>query len=110
MTTIEYDTIVTEELTLQDVEALNENLETHMITIVHVNIKGLKTNYKQLEIMLENFIIKSDIIVCSESRYLEYPQYYKLKNYKMYYNEGSINGADGVVIYFFFSFIKHLRP
>ena len=85
MTTIEYDTIVTEELTLQDVEALNENLEAHMITILHVNIRGLKTNHKQLEIMLENFVIKPDIIVCSESRYLEYPQYYKLKNYKMYY-------------------------
>ena len=62
MTTIEYDTIVTEKLTLQDVEALNE---THIITILHVDIRGLKTNHKQLEIMLENFVIKPDII-CSE--------------------------------------------
>ena len=71
------------------------------LSLLFVNIRGLKTNHKNLEIFIQNFKTKPDIIVCAETGILPYHDLYNLHdcNYEMYYNNSYINKSDGSCIH-----------
>ena len=39
------------------------------------------------------------MIICSETRSLEYTEFYNLEGYQIFYNESKINISDGVIMY-----------
>ena len=56
-----------EEVALSDIIDLKNLIKLNDFLILHVNIRGLRTNLNFLEIFIENLIKKLDIIVCSET-------------------------------------------
>ena len=75
-------------------EPINKFTNIDDMSILFVNIRGLQTN---LEIFIQNFENKPDIIVCAETGFLPHHKLYNLKdyNYDMYYNHSYINKSDG---------------
>ena len=88
-----------EEVALSDIIDLKNLIKLNDFLILHVNIRGLRTNLNFLEIFIENLIKKPDIIVCSETGRLPCYKYYNLNNYVSYYNHGSLNKSDGCIVY-----------
>lgn len=82
-----------------NIDILNGNIGDFNWAVLHVNIRGLNANITTLEAYLANLKIQPQVIVCSETWNLSNPALYALQNYKIYYNNGIINSADGVVIY-----------
>ena len=95
----DYSCVIESELEFHDTQSLNRVVCNKDFNILYVNIRGLKTNFKNLEVFIEMLCTKPDLIVCSESRYLEFFELYNLTNYKLHYNHSYINKADGVVVY-----------
>ena len=62
------------------------------------NIRGLQTNYKNLELFIQNFSHKPDIIVWTETGILPCHNLDNLNdyNYETYYKHSNINKTDGV--------------
>ena len=69
------------------------------LTILHLNIRSLNANFNLLETFLESLKIKPKVLICTESWILQHYQLFNLQGYKMYYNFGKLNKADGVVMY-----------
>lgn len=88
-----------QEVIVNDFKELNSNTNKLNDLILYVNIRSLNANINYLEIMIESMKTKPLIIVCTETYNLHYYEYYKLKDYKIYYNNSMINRNDGVVIY-----------
>ena len=84
---------------VNSVQELNKILLPSDMHIIHLNVRGLKSNHSNVEVLIKNMDIKPDVIVCSETWNLEFHHLYNIDMYKTYYNKGSINKADGVVIY-----------
>lgn len=82
-----------------DLNALNNAVNNNYDLIMYVNIRGLNTNFNKLLVFIESLEVKPCIIVCSECRKLEKYQVFNITGYKIYYNEGNVNSADGVVIF-----------
>lgn len=80
-------------------EMLNESIRDLNWLILLLNIRRLNINISSLEMYIANFSVKPQLIVCTETWLLENPYMYEIDNYKIYYNYGKINSADGVVIY-----------
>lgn len=95
----DYSCVIESELEIQDVHSLNSVVCSKDLNILYTNVRGLKTNFKHLEVFIEMLTVRPDFIICSESWYLEFFEFYNLPNYKIYYNHSHINRADGVVIY-----------
>lgn len=95
----DYSCVIESESELQDIHSLNSVVCSKDLNILYINVRGLKTNFKNLEVFIEMLTSRPDIIVCSESWCLEFFEYYNLSNYKIYYNHSYVNKADGVVIY-----------
>lgn len=95
----DYSCVIESELEIQDIHSLNSVVCSKDFNILYVNVRGLKTNFKHLEVFIEMLTARPEIIVCSESWYLEIFEFYNLPNYKIYYNQSHVNKADGVVIY-----------
>ena len=76
---MEYDFDNKYETDLYNKESINDYISIEDLSILYLNIRGLKTNYNNLEIFIQNFKIKPDIIICAET--------------------GNINKSDGVVVY-----------
>ena len=92
--------IINSEVICDTLEKLNNEINFNNFTIVHLNIRGLNKNFTLLQQYI-NYSLKSkpSIIICSETRKLEYPEHYNLDDYYIYYNESKINVSDGVVMY-----------
>ena len=92
--------IINSEVICDTLEKLNNKINFNNFTIVHLNIRGLNINFTLLQQHI-NYSLKSkpSIIICSETRKLEYPEHYSLDDYYIYYNESKINVSDGVVMY-----------
>lgn len=67
--------------------------------ILTVNIRSLEQNFEKLLIHLQLLKQKPDIIVCTESWNIVNIFEYSIENYKIYYNESTLNQNDGVVVY-----------
>jgi len=77
------------------------NVVKKLINILHINIRGLTTNFNNLLIFLETYNINNycDIIVLTECHKLESLLQFDIPGYVSYYNNGDYNNFDGVVIY-----------
>lgn len=95
---IQEDTI-RKEIICNRLSDLNKCLHINKDLIMYVNIRSLNANHTKLQVLIENLEVKPCLIVCSETRILEYYKYYPLSGYKIFYNNSKINNCDGVVIY-----------
>lgn len=83
-----------------DLETFNrDNNNNNNDTILHINIRSMNANFEKLRILLRSIKIKPCVIVCTEVWKLTHYLYYRIKDYKIYYNYGNINKNDGVVVY-----------
>ena len=82
---MEYDFDNKYETVLYNKESINDYISSEDLSILYSNIRGLKTNYNNLEIFIQNFKIKPDIIICAETGNLQHHQLYNLNdsNYDM---------------------------
>ena len=97
--TLNLTDIIDIETTFPDVQALNNNLQNNVNLILCVNIRSLDANLPKLESFIESLKVKPAIIICTETRNLQYPHLYNIPEYKIYYNESKTNIYDGVVTY-----------
>ena len=58
------------ETILLNSESINKFTNISDMSILFVNIRGLQTYHKNLEICIQNFENKPDIIVCAETGFL----------------------------------------
>ena len=72
----------------------NTDLNTNLI-IAHFNVRSLNANFSLLESFIYSLEKKPHVIVCTETRFVEYLQFYNLTDYTSYYNESQINICDG---------------
>ena len=94
------DISVPKEKIFHNTALLNKQFKNSVTdNILYINIRSLNANFEKLLVFLKSLEIKPNIIVCSESWELKLPKMYQIKGYKMYYNNSSINRADGVVTY-----------
>ena len=96
---IEYVYHTTNEIEIPDLQSVNKYLISDDLIIVTINIRGMKTNFEKLELMIDTLQTKPDVVICTETGRLPCFQYFKLDGYKNYYNHGNINKSDGVMIY-----------
>lgn len=78
---------------------LNNSLYLEDLMILHLNVRGLNSNFGNLELFIEKLSMKPDIIVCSENWSLPCYTLFMIKDNDCYYNHSTVNKADGVVIY-----------
>lgn len=79
--------------------SLNEYIKLNKENILLVNIRSLNANFVKLQVFIESLEIKPFIIVCTETRVLDYYKNFGLEGYNIYYNNSDINITDGVVVY-----------
>ena len=82
-----------------NIKAFNNERNHNSNLILHLNIRSLNANFESLLILIKSLKIEPYIIVCTEVWKLTQYQYYKIKDYNIYYNFGDINQNDGVVVY-----------
>ena len=61
------------ETILLNSESINKFTNIDGMSILLVNIRSLQTNHKNLEIFIQNFENKPDILVCGETRLFTTP-------------------------------------
>lgn len=88
---------------LTNIEEYNQFSKLQIINdsfnIFHTNIRSLDKNLDSLKILLEQLNSNFDVIVCSETRFIEYPDLFNMPNYTIYFNDSNYNQNDGVVVY-----------
>lgn len=89
-----------EEEFIPSVAHLN-NIKTNRIStrILHLNIISLNKNFRELQVLVETFLPKPDIIICTETWKIECPGFYQLAEYNLTSVESDITKAGGVVAY-----------
>lgn len=73
--------------------------ENKLLNIFHMNIRSLKKNYDQLNLLLQGTGVSYDLIILSECWRLESPDCFNITGYNAYYSQGNHNQNDGVLIY-----------
>lgn len=94
-----YNVEIYSESEFSTLSKLNESIRDFNWLILYINVRRLNVNITLLESYIASLSFQPQIVVCSETWILENPNLYKIDNYKIYYNNGNINSADGVVIY-----------
>lgn len=61
-----------------------------------VNVRSLQAHHSEFLVFLQSLVVKSHVIVCTETWSLPVHQFYGIDGY---YNESRDNGTDGVVMY-----------
>lgn len=81
-------------------EIINKiNLSGKILSILHLNIRSVRKNFDELLVFLETFkLYFCDIIILSECWQIESFSQFSIPDYTTYYNEGSINKNDGVLL------------
>lgn len=82
-----------------DTERLSSVLDASGIKLLHHNIRSLNKNLDSLLILLKQLRSTFDFVVLSETWKLYDPLLFRIDQYDILYNEGSINQNDGVVVY-----------
>ena len=67
--------------------------------ILNVNIRGLNALFNKLLVFIKSLVIKPCIIVFSETRNLNHPEFFNITGHKMYDNNGNIKQNDGLIVY-----------
>lgn len=63
------------------------------------NVRSIARNMDELEVVLEQFEEKFDVVVLTETFNVHNTDIFKLSGYNLIYNEGNINKNDGVIVY-----------
>ena len=82
------NSIINRDYNFDDIGELNKYMAFEKEVILNVNIRGLNANFNNLLVLIISLVIKSCIIICSETRKLES---FNITGYKMYYNNSNIN-------------------
>lgn len=82
-------------------QSLNMNLDQMKANnlILYANIRSINANFEKLEVFVNNLSIKPSIIVLSETWSVQHSNFYNLHGYNSFYNNSSVNKADGVFMY-----------
>ncbi|KAL3266042.1 hypothetical protein HHI36_010229 [Cryptolaemus montrouzieri] len=67
--------------------------------IFHINIRNIEKNYDELRIFLQNTSEHFQVIVLSQTFYINDPNIFHIKEYPIVYNEGRYNNNDAVLVY-----------
>lgn len=71
-----------------------------LLNILHLNIRSIHKNFNDLVIFLEAHNFKfCDIIILTETWYIENINLYNIENFNVHYNNANFNKNDGTVIY-----------
>ena len=95
---LSFQEIKTQDLFDLNYVSSNSNLNSKLF-IAHFNIRGLNANFERLESFLASLKHKPQIIICTETRILEFANFFNLDGYTAYYNESKINICDGVIVF-----------
>lgn len=76
----------------------NKN-NVNTVNFIHLNIRSINKNFENLLILLESLSTSYQIIILSETWKIDCLDKYHIKNYNIYYSEGTHNQNDGVLIY-----------
>lgn len=66
---------------------------------MHISIRSINHNFNLLETFLNSLKVKPQIIVCSETWGIIYPDVFNINGYTFNYNNSKINRSDGVAVY-----------
>lgn len=91
--------LIEKEISINSITKLNKHLKISNEIILCVNIRSLNANFHKLLVFINSLKVKPCIIVCTETWKLEHYTFFKIDDYKMYYNDSNINKSDGVIIY-----------
>ena len=91
--------IITKEKICQNVREFNNYEKSSENFVLYVNIRSMNKNFVQLEVLLKSLEIKPFAIVCVETWQVKNEQLYNLPGYNLYYNEGDVSIADGVIVF-----------
>lgn len=86
---------------------LKSSKNKNTFNLFHTNIRSLDKNLDELKILISQLEINFDIIVCTETRNIEYLDLYCIDNFEIYFNNSKYNANDGVIVYVN-NRIKHL--
>ena len=71
-----------------------------LASILHLNIRGIKTNFEHFLVFLETYSLSEiDVIVLSECHYLETVAQFNITNFTAFYNNTNFNSYDGLVVF-----------
>ena len=91
--------IISKEKICIKVEDLKKFINSKDNAVMYLNIRSINSNFNQLQLLISRLEFKPFIIVCVETWYVEHENFFQLPGYHMYYNEGQLNIADGVIVY-----------
>ena len=67
------------------------DLSKKLLNIIHLNIRGVRTNFDNLLVFLETYNLKyCDVIILSESHNITSTNCYNIPGYTCYYNEQQV--------------------
>ena len=69
------------------------------LSIFHTNVNSVNAKFDELAVIIKMMKIKTDIFICTETWNIKSINLYKLDGYNLYYSEGNLNIADGVIVY-----------
>ena len=76
------------------------NIDNKALNIIHVNIRGISTNFDNLLVFIQTFSLwYCDVIILTECHRIVSGVSYSIPGYSMYYNGADYNLFDGIVIY-----------
>ena len=91
--------IIRKEKICTKVEELKRFISSKDNAVMYLNIRSMNSNFNQLQLLISRLEFKPFIIVSVETWHVEHENFFQLPGYHMYYNEGQLNVADGVIVY-----------
>lgn len=91
--------IVVKEKLFNNLNELELKLNNDDNCILYINIRSINANFAQLEILINNLPFKPFIVICVETWHVKHENFFSLSGYDMFYNNSSLNKADGVICF-----------
>ncbi|KAJ8680484.1 hypothetical protein QAD02_016271 [Eretmocerus hayati] len=87
------------ETIIDDVDDLNKCFRVESELILHVNIRSLRKNVDNLQMLLAQLQRKPILLVCTEIWTADDTLLHEIPGYNLYINNSKLNKADGVAVY-----------
>jgi len=85
---------------LESLTDLNDYLRNNVgLKIMHINIRSMSKNFDKLRLCLNSMPAKPDLLICTETFKIDYPNFFEIENYVLYCVNSEINRNDGSCIY-----------
>lgn len=100
METLQYNLPILQTLNFESLTDLNNYLRDNTgINIMHINIRSLSKNFDNLKLCISTMLIKPDLIICTETFKIQYPNFYEIEGYVSHYVNSEINRNDGSCVF-----------